>query len=142
MGAVGYLIEALVKTSGVRYFATFLICAGVFSGVALTFTWVTDNQGSASKRGAGLVVFGMLGQTGAIAGSRFFPSSEGPYYVKGMYISAALLFFAALVTLILRYMLFWENKMRDERSRHQDTNEPLEQILDRGSDDPNFRFIL
>ncbi|KAI9927487.1 hypothetical protein MW887_003102 [Aspergillus wentii] len=115
IGAVGYLIQALVTTTAVRYFATFLICAGVFPAVSLAFTWVTDNQGSASKRGGGLVVFGMLGQAGSIAGSRFFPEEEGPYYVKGMGISAGLLFFAAIVTMVLRVLLAWENKKRDGR---------------------------
>src|SRR5687767_8929728 len=53
-GAAGYILLAVLPVSsvGVRYFATFLVCAGVFPAVALTFTWVTDNQGSASKRGA------------------------------------------------------------------------------------------
>ncbi|KAG9196876.1 hypothetical protein G6514_003205, partial [Epicoccum nigrum] len=81
-GAVGYILLATIHTTGVRYFATFLVCAGVFPAVALTFTWVTDNQGSASKRGAGLAIFGMVGQCGPILGARLFPKSDGPWYAK------------------------------------------------------------
>lgn len=142
VGAVGYLVEALVKTDGVRYFATYLICGGVFPAVALAFTWVTDNQGSASKRGAGLVIFGMIGQTGSIAGSRFFPSEEGPYYVKGMGISAGLLFFAAILTQILRFLMARENKRRDARYGYVNSRDIPEDVVDSGDDHPSFRFVL
>lgn len=43
-----------------------------FRSVTLAFTWVSDNQGSASERGAGLVIFGMAGQAGSIAGFLLF----------------------------------------------------------------------
>lgn len=141
-GAIGYLVQALVKTTGVRYFATFLICGGVFPAVALTFTWVTDNQGSASKRGAGLIIFGMIGQSGAIAGARFFPEEEGPYYVKGMSISAGLLFFAAIVVQVLRFLMRRENKRRDERYGKVNIHEMPVDVVDVGDDHPGFRFIL
>jgi uncharacterized BrkB/YihY/UPF0761 family membrane protein len=142
IGAVGFLVQALVKASGVRYFATYLICGGVFPAVALTFTWVTDNQGSASKRGAGLVIFGMIGQTGSIAGSRFFPSEEGPFYVKGMAISAGLLFFAAILVQILRFLMSRENKRRDSLYGVVDSGAMPKDVTDSGDDHPDFRFIL
>ncbi|KAL3443594.1 major facilitator superfamily domain-containing protein [Aspergillus insuetus] len=142
VGAIGYLVQALVKATGVRYFATYLICAGVFPAVALTFTWVTDNQGSASKRGAGLIIFGMVGQTGSIAGSRFFPKEEGPYYVKGMAISAGLLFFAAILAQTLRFLMSRENKRRDREFGVVDPAEMPDEVVNSGDDHPGFRFIL
>ncbi|KAL4881369.1 major facilitator superfamily domain-containing protein [Aspergillus karnatakaensis] len=142
VGAIGYLVQALVKTNGVRYFATYLICGGVFPAVALTFTWVTDNQGSASKRGAGLVIFGMIGQTGSIAGSRFFPKEEGPFYVKGMAISAGLLFFAALVAQSLRFLMSRENKRRNSLHGPVDGDEMPDDVINAGDDHPKFRYIL
>lgn len=141
LGAVGYLIQALVKTNGIRYFACYLICGGVFPSVALAFTWLTDNGGSASKRGAGLVIFGMLGQVGSIAGSRFFPKEEGPYYVKGMGVSAGLLFFAAILAQMLRLLMRWENKRRDALHGPVDAKKD-DAVIDSGDDHPNFRFIL
>ena len=141
LGAVGYLIQSLVKTDGVRYFACYLICGGVFPAVALTFTWVTDNGGSASKRGAGLVIFGMLGQTGSIAGSRFFPKEEGPFYVKGMGISAGLLFFAAILAQVLGLLLRWENKRRDAITSASDFDTD-DAVINSRDDHPSFRFIV
>lgn len=142
IGAVGYLVEALVEITGVRYFATYLICGGVFPAVALAFTWVTDNQGSASKRGTGLVIFGMIGQTGSIAGSRFFPSEEGPYYVKGMGISAGLLFSAAILSQALRVLMDRENKRRDALYGYVNSSEMPDDVVDAGDDHPSFRFVL
>lgn len=140
MGAIGYLIQALVKDGGVRYFAIYLICGGVFPSVALAFAWVTDNQGSASKRGAGLVIFGMAGQAGSIAGSRFFPREDGPFYVKGMAISVGLLFFAVIMTLALRFLMSMENKRRD---RIHGTVENADMANDASNaDDPSFRYML
>lgn len=142
LGAVGYLIQSLVKTDGVRYFACYLICGGVFPAVALTFTWVTDNGGSASKRGAGLVIFGMLGQTGSIAGSRFFPKEEGPYYVKGMGISAGLLFFAAILAQALGLLMRWENKRRDGVHGPSNPDKSDNAVINSGDDHPSFQFIV
>lgn len=142
LGAVGYLVQALIQTNGVRYFATYLICAGVFSAVALTFTWVTDNQGSASKRGAGLIIFGMIGQTGSIAGSRFFPKEEGPYYTKGMVISAALLLFAAILSQILSFLMRIENRRRDMVYGSVTNYDAPEDVKDLGDAHPSFRFVL
>ncbi|OOQ85003.1 putative pantothenate transporter [Penicillium brasilianum] len=142
IGAIGYLVQALVKTSSVRYFATYLICGGVFPAVALTFTWVTDNQGSASKRGGGLIIFGMVGQAGSIAGSRFFPKEEGPFYVKGMAISAGLLFFAALLAQVLRVLLSMENKRRDRIHGIVDNTDMSNDVANEGDAHPSYRFML
>lgn len=142
VGAVGYLVEALVTTSGVRYFGCFLICGGVFPSVALAFTWETDNQGSASKRAAGLVIFGMIGQVGSIAGSRFFPKEEGPYYTKGMSISAGLLLFAAFLTQILRSFMWMENRRRNKVHGFASHEKMPPDVADAGDDHPEFRYIL
>lgn len=84
----------------------------------------------------------MIGQTGSIAGSRFFPSEEGPFYVKGMAISAGLLFFAAILVQVLRFLMSRENKRRDELYGVVDSGEMPEDVAQSGDDHPNFRFIL
>ncbi|KAF5009769.1 hypothetical protein FDECE_4042 [Fusarium decemcellulare] len=142
VGAAGYIILAIVHTTSVRYFATFLVCAGVFPAVALTFTWVTDNQGSSSKRGAGLAIFGMIGQCGPILGARIFPKSAQPYYTKGMWICAGVLLLAALVASILSLSLRWQNKKRDEKHGKSDLDHMPEDIADVGDAHPMYRYVL
>ena len=141
-GAIGYILLATIHTTGVRYFATFLVCAGVFPAVALTFTWVTDNQGSASKRGAGLAIFGMVGQCGPILGARLFPKSEGPWYAKGMWICAGILFGAAIVALILSLSLRLQNKKRDREFGNSNLDFVPAEVHDLGDAHPMYRYVL
>ncbi|KAK2768948.1 major facilitator superfamily transporter [Colletotrichum kahawae] len=141
-GAVGYVLLATIHTTGVRYFATFLVCAGVFPAVALTFTWVTDNQGSASKRGAGLAIFGMVGQCGPILGARLFPKTDQPWYAKGMWTCAGILFAAAALATILSLCLRFQNKMRDEKYGKSDLDYVPTEVADKGDDHPMYRYVL
>lgn len=141
-GGVGYILLGVVHTTAVRYFATFLVCAGTFPAVALTFTWVTDNQGSASKRGAGLAIFGMVGQCGSILGARIFPTQEGPYYIKGMTICAAVLFFGAVLSQVLSFSLRMQNRSRDKKHGKGDVGSMPEDISDLGDDHPMYRYVL
>ncbi|KFY80522.1 hypothetical protein V499_00626 [Pseudogymnoascus sp. VKM F-103] len=141
-GAVGYILLNSVYTTAVRYFACYLVCAGVFPAVALTFTWVTDNQGSASKRGAGLAIFGMIGQCGPILGARLFPKSDGPYYQKGMAICAGLLLGAAAMAQILSFSMRLQNRNRNKNHGFVDPDAIPEDITDLGDAHPSYRFIL
>ncbi|KAG6354479.1 hypothetical protein INS49_004496 [Diaporthe citri] len=141
-GAAGYVILATVHTTGVRYFATFLVCAGIFPDVALTFTWVTDNQGSASKRGAGLAIFGMVGQCGPTQGARLFPKTEQPWYSRGMWICAGILFAAAGLAAILSLCLEYHNKKRDEKFGKSDLDYVPPEVSDKGDDHPMYRYVL
>ncbi|KAF2152250.1 MFS general substrate transporter [Myriangium duriaei CBS 260.36] len=142
IGAVGYLLLATCKSTGVRYFSTFLVCAGVFPAVAITFVWTTDNQGSSSKRGAGLVIFGMIGQCGPILGARLFPKSQAPYYHKGMWICSGVLFAAAVMTVILSLSLRWQNRQRDKKHGKSDLDHVPKDIADIGDAHPMYRYVL
>ncbi|KAL2882106.1 hypothetical protein SGCOL_002368 [Colletotrichum sp. CLE4] len=141
VGAIGYVLLATIHTTGVRYFATFLVCAGVFPAVAITFTWVTDNQGSASKRGAGLALFGMVGQCGPILGARLFPKSAQPWYSKGMWICAGLLFGAAIIAAALSLCLRLQNKKRDEKYGKSDLDYVPPEVSEEGDDHPLYRYV-
>lgn len=140
-GAAGYVILATVHTTAVRFFATFLVCAGVFPAVALTFTWVTDNQGSASKRGAGLAIFGMFGQCGPILGARLFPDSDGPWFSRGMWVCAGILFAAAGVALILSLSLRWQNRRRDRKYGKSDLDFVPAEVENKGDAHPMYRYV-
>ncbi|CAG7932228.1 unnamed protein product [Penicillium olsonii] len=142
LGGAGYVILALVAENAVRFFATFLICAGVFPAVSLTFTWVTDNQGSSSKRGVGLAIFGMIGQCGPLLGARLFPSSQGPMFSKGMWICAGVLFGAAVLSLLLRILVSLENSRRDREYGPSDPEYAPADLADQGDEHPTYRFVL
>ncbi|KAI9928607.1 hypothetical protein MW887_001822 [Aspergillus wentii] len=142
LGGAGYVILAVVATNGVRFFATFMICAGVFPAVSLTFTWVTDNQGSSSKRGVGLAIFGMIGQCGPLLGARIFPESQGPMYSKGMWICAGMLFGACAFSLTLRQLVWMENRRRDLEYGYSDPDNAPVDVAAKGDEHPMYRFVL
>lgn len=138
VGGVGYILLAVSETVGVRYFGVFLAAGGVFPAISNILPWTLNNQGSDSKRGAGITLLNLIGQCGPILGTRMFPTRDAPYYVKGMAVCASFselnmysvyplagflapfrlqrltigskVFFNALLALTLRTYLAWENK--------------------------------
>lgn len=48
-----------------------------------------------------------------MAGTNVFPSSEKPYYRKGMWISAAMCLMVAVTAIILSGWIIWENRKLD-----------------------------
>ncbi|ERS97938.1 MFS transporter [Sporothrix schenckii 1099-18] len=110
MGGVGYILLATVHTVAVRYLGVFLAAAGVFPAIANILPWVLNNQGTDTKRGVGIAMLNIIGQCGPILGTRVFPVKEQPYYVKGMAICAAFMFFNAFLALCLRQYFVAQNR--------------------------------
>ena len=111
----------------------------------IAYLEILDNQGSDTRRGAGLVIINVIGQCGPILGTRLYPTVQGPRYIKGMSICAAFMFFAAAMALALRILLVWENRKLDQKYN----NKPLEgRETDQGVTvavedyGPNFRYVL
>jgi hypothetical protein len=115
IGGTGYVILAAAKSVGARYFGVFLAAAGIFPAIANILPWVTNNQGSDTRRGAGIVILNVVGQCGPLLGTRMYPSSEGPQYVKGQSVCAAFMFFFCFLAILLRTLLAWENKKLDRK---------------------------
>jgi sugar phosphate permease len=109
IGGVGYLLLATVHSVGVRYFGVFLAAAGVFPAIANILPWVLNNQGTDTKRGVGIAMLNIIGQCGPLLGTRVFPANEKPYYVRGMAICAAFMFFNAVLALVLRTYFVMQN---------------------------------
>ncbi|KAI0449107.1 major facilitator superfamily domain-containing protein [Xylaria acuta] len=122
VGGVGYILLATCKSVGVRYFAVFLAAAGVFSCIANILPWTINNQGSDSKRGAGIALLNIIGQAGPLLGTRVFPDREKPYFVKGMWICAAFMVFNALLAVTLRFYLAWENRVFEKKDAESRQN--------------------
>ncbi|KAL4894301.1 major facilitator superfamily domain-containing protein [Aspergillus ambiguus] len=130
LGGAEYVILAVVTNNAVCFFA-FAICAGN-SQQSLTFTWVTNNQRSSSKRGVGLAIFGMIGQCGPLLGARLFPSIQGPIVLFG----------AAVCSIILRQLVSLENARRDREHGSSDPQYASPDIADQGDEHPIYRFVL
>jgi len=70
IGGIGYVILAITKSVAARYFGVFLAAAGIFPAIGNILPWVTNNQGSDTRRGFGIVILNLVGQCGPLLGTR------------------------------------------------------------------------
>lgn len=151
-GGVGYVILATAKSVGARYTGVFLAAAGIFPAIANILPWVLNNQGSDTRRGAGIMLLNLIGQCGPLLGTRLYPSSEGPFYIKGQAVCAAFMFFTTVLVILLRTILVWENKKLDKKyGTLEQQRQALHEAEVRGEGKrevavenygPLFRFVL
>lgn len=109
VGGAGYLTLHLASRTAVRYGAIYMVTAGVFPAIALTYSWATDRQDSSDKRGGGLILLGMLGQCGTFVGAHIFPEKDAPLFQPGMLILAIMLFVGAVLAVLLSLVLREKN---------------------------------
>jgi dipeptide/tripeptide permease len=115
VGGVGYVLLATCESLAIRYFGIFLAAAGIFPAISNILAWVLNNQGTDTKRGVGYSLLQTVGQCGPLLGTRLYPTSEGPRYIKGQSICAAFMFLCALLALLLRTWLSRQNKEAEKR---------------------------
>ncbi|KAK6955560.1 hypothetical protein Daesc_003200 [Daldinia eschscholtzii] len=144
VGGVGYIILATVETVGVRYFATFLASAGVFSTIPNILGLTLNNQGSDTRRGMSIVLINLIGQCGPFLGTNVFPTSEGPRFIKGMSVCAAFMFFSTLLAFFQRLLLMWENAQLDRKYGTNTKDKTAGNSKDIAAENygPNFRYVL
>lgn len=114
VAGVGYVLLATVESVAVRYLGVFLAAGGVFPAIANILPWVLNNQGTDTKRGVGIAVLNLVGQCGPVLGTRLFPAADKPFFVKGMAVCAAFMFFNAALAGGLRWHLKRMNRRLDE----------------------------
>ena len=107
--AIGFILSASVQSGPVRYFATFL-SVQVFCCVALTLAWVANIASTESKRAGAYTMLAVIGQCGPLLGTNVFPSSDAPYYRKGMWISASFCLLITVLSVTLSLALIRENR--------------------------------
>jgi hypothetical protein len=123
----------------------------IFPAIANILPWTTNNQGSDSRRGAGIVILNVIGQCGPLLGTRLYPSNEGPFYAKGQSVCAGFMFFTTLLAAGLRMLLWWENKKMDkqygtveEQKARAATDGRVKAKVENGIENygPMFRYVL
>lgn len=132
VASLGFILQATVTNNAVRYFATFL-SVQIFCAVALTLAWTANIHATESKRAGAYAMLATIGQCGPLLGTNVFPASEGPYYHKGMWISASFCAFVSVLSFILSCMLIRENK-RLAKAEAEAGEKPVEHEV-------GFRYI-
>ncbi|KAI9821665.1 MAG: hypothetical protein M1827_002246 [Pycnora praestabilis] len=148
LGAAGYTLVALAGRfewgTGWRYAGVYPATAGFFSAITIIITWTINNQDSDSKKGMGITLLNLIGQCGPLLGTRLYPDSDKPYYVKGMSICAGFMLFVFVLSLVLRFSLSRENRHRDiaSLSVNDEDQEGLVGKGRAGREMEQFRFMI
>lgn len=123
LAMTGYIVLAVAGAFQfghvLRYLAIFPICAGFFSAVTIIITWTVNNQASDEGKGTGMAVLNVIGQMGPLLGTRLYPDSDAPYFVKGMSVCAIAMALVGVLAFVLRLVLQRENARRKARRRGQ-----------------------
>ncbi|KAL2120404.1 hypothetical protein VTJ04DRAFT_4431 [Mycothermus thermophilus] len=130
-----------------HYLLLYPATSGFFSVILLILTWSVNNQPSATKRGAAFALLQMLGQCGPLVGTRLFPASDAPFYVKGMAACAGAMAGVAGLAAGLRWWLGRVNRRLDEEGvgEKEEEEEEEEALVGSGKKrrrERGFRYML
>lgn len=86
----------------IRYLCVYPATAGFFSAITLVVTWSMDNRVEKEGKGASIVILNIIGQCGPLLGTRLYPASDGPWYVRGMATCSFFMVVVAILAISLR----------------------------------------
>ncbi|KAF7552893.1 hypothetical protein G7046_g7272 [Stylonectria norvegica] len=110
---VGYIISATTTSVAPRYFSMFLMCTGFASGFVM-LAWISNTiTRPPAKKAAAIAMVNAMGNVGSIPGAYIWPAAYGPLYVKSFGAEIAILGFACVCGLVLRFYLMAQNKKLD-----------------------------
>ncbi|OJD20640.1 hypothetical protein ACJ73_08025 [Blastomyces percursus] len=96
----------------IRYIAIYPAAAGFFSSITIITTWTMDNQPAKESKGTGMVILTIIDQCIPLVGTRFYPRTDGQWYVPGMAVCSLFMLLVAALALALRVLLQRENARR------------------------------
>ncbi|KZT03825.1 MFS general substrate transporter [Laetiporus sulphureus 93-53] len=141
VGGIGYLLLLAVDHNvHVRYFAVFCITSGTYTVIGIVIAWFAHNLGSETKKATGIPMYMAIGQCGSILGSKIYPSTESPRYVKGLAVCCALLFVSSIVAVILSISYRLENRRRDKLYGKPDPDAMVD-TSELADNAPDFRYV-
>jgi len=110
----GYAILLGSKTSGVLYFACFMVTFGGYVLLGLNIVWINGNTGPHYKRATAIGMNQTLGNIGGIIAGQIYLSKEAPYYVTGQAVS---LVACGLAWCGVFVMLFYLRKINAQKEK-------------------------
>jgi MFS family permease len=143
VATVGYIIllNTIHVSTGVRYFACFLITCGGYIAQPIVLVWLSNNESGHYKRAFSSSIQVAIGNSGGIVASNIFLPNQEPVYPVGYGVALGCMLFCGIVSTVFYVMLKRENALRerggrDYRLRETDSKE----VRNLGDDHPSFRF--
>ncbi|KAF7715257.1 Uncharacterized protein PECH_002123 [Penicillium ucsense] len=105
----------------IRYICVYPATAGFFSAITLIITWSMDNRLEKEGKGASIALLNIIGQCGPLLGTRLYPETDGPWYIRGMATCSFFMVLVAILAVCLRVILQRANQ-RSARATYQAVN--------------------
>lgn len=106
----------------IRYLCVYPATSGFFSAITLIMTWTMDNRVAKEGKGASIAILNVIGQCGPLLGTRLYPASDRPWYVRGMATCSFFMLVVAVLAVALRVLLQRANR-KMQRKDEEDTFE-------------------
>ncbi|KAM0417310.1 hypothetical protein ACHAPT_012691 [Fusarium lateritium] len=115
VACIGFIISVSTLNNAARYTAAFLYICGCFSSNAMVFSWASStlNQ-TPEKRACATAIINLLSQLGNIWSPYFFPSSDGPRYIKANILMMAFSLLSVVTCVVMKTMLRKANRKLKE----------------------------
>ncbi|KAF9772134.1 hypothetical protein IL306_010192 [Fusarium sp. DS 682] len=143
MATVGYGLLAGIQDlhpPGPRYAGVWLAACGIFPALCLNITWLLNNQGRDSKKGAGLAVTLIIGQCSSLISSYVFPKKDAPFFVTGCAIGCGMSGAIVILALFMHFALERENKHNEKLYGPLDDDLEVD-VSEDGEQGKNFRYL-
>ncbi|RPA87820.1 MFS transporter [Ascobolus immersus RN42] len=121
VGIVGFIILLALPDAqnpksytGVKYFALFVLQAGIFSATPIVVCWFTTNLRTHKQRAIGSAFQIAFGNLGGILATFIFQKHHAPAYRLGYSICTGALGLAIVTAIALWIGMGWENKKFDK----------------------------
>lgn len=107
IAATGYFHAHLPSSLHItiRYLCLYPAASGFFSAITLILAWTMDNRVASESKGASVAMLNIIGQCGPLLGTRLYPDTDGPWYIRGMAICSIFMVFVAGLAITLRLIL-------------------------------------
>jgi predicted MFS family arabinose efflux permease len=140
VASVGYIMLLAQNnlSSGVKYFALFLIVPGGYITQPITLVWMSNLVSGHYKRSVSSAMQVGLGNIGGIVASNVFLEAEAPKYPTGYGVSLGMLWICGAACTGLFFLVKSENRKRDRGERDFRLEESDADNL--GDDHPHFRL--
>jgi MFS family permease len=93
-----------------RYICIYPAAAGFFSAITIIITWSMDNRIAHEGKGTGVALLNLIGQCGPLIGTRLYPDSDGPWFVRGMFACSMFMLVVVVLAVVLRFLLSRANR--------------------------------
>ncbi|KAI0191092.1 retrograde regulation protein 2 [Astrocystis sublimbata] len=137
-GIIGYAILLSDVSSGVRYFATYLIAIPCFFCTGSNIAWLSANCAPDGKRAASLGIQLTLTNIGGVISGQIYQSGAGPAFTLGHAWSLGSLTFAWLSWWVLR-MIYRRRQALKDKMNAEGTTLSEEMYTDRA---PDFKYQI